>query len=307
MTQHADPRLDTAVAPMIDTSVDAETTTPAGGTRLAPPSGWPPPGAVPHQQGTGQQGTGQQEKRLLGVPPYGPAQPMPVGAAPEAPLNTLSWLSVVTAFVVSPVAIVLGAIARRQIARTGERGKGLATTGLALGIVFTLMGIVSTIMVLSMVTTVTYSPAPVAAEPVPAAAAPIVESPAPSTGAGTAVADGSAGRAQLLAGWLDVAAADATLSENLDAHSGDLDAIKADVAVYRDELQSFRDTAASAQLSPELRAQVDSRLLPAVDTVLGDLDTIVTSSSSSRVQAAASALSDDATTMANEVMAVIGS
>lgn len=189
---------------------------------------------------------------------------------------------------------MLGAIARRQIARTGERGKGLATTGLALGIVFTLMGVVSTIMVLSMVTTVTYSPSP-------------VESPVPSTGAGTAAADGSAGRAQLLAGWLDVAAADATLSENLDAHSGDLDAIKADVAVYRDELQSFRDTAASAPLSPELRAQVDSRLLPAVDTVLGDLDTVVTSSSPSRVQAAASALSDDATTMANEVMAVIGS
>ena len=298
MTQHADPRLDTTVAPMIDTSVDAGTTTPAGGTRMAPPSGWPPPGAVPQQQGPG-------------MPPYGPAQPMPVGPA-QAPLNTLSWLSVVTAFVVSPVAIVLGAIARRQIARTGERGKGLATTGLALGIVFTLMGIVSTIMVLSMVTTVTYSPSPVApspvaAEPVPAAAAPIVGSPAPSTGAVTAAADGSAGRAQLLAGWLDVAAADATLSENLDAHSGDLDAIKADVAVYRDELQSFRDTAASAPLSPELRAQVDSRLLPAVDTVLGDLNTVVTSSSPSRVQAAASALSDDATTMANEVMAVIGS
>lgn len=298
MTQHADPRLDTTVAPTIDTSVDAGTTTPAGGTPMAPPSGWPPPGAVPQQQGSG-------------IPPYGSTQPMPVGPAPQAPLNTLSWLSVVTAFVVSPVAIVLGAIARRQIARTGERGKGLATTGLALGIVFTLMGVVSTIMVLSMVTTVTYSPSPVespvAAEPVPAAAAPIVESPVPSTGAGTAAADGSAGRAQLLAGWLDVAAADATLSENLDAHSGDLDAIKADVAVYRDELQSFRDTAASAPLSPELRAQVDSRLLPAVDTVLGDLDTVVTSSSPSRVQAAASALSDDATTMANEVMAVIGS
>lgn len=94
MTQHADPRLDTTVAPTIDTSVDAATT-PAGGTPMAPPSGWPPPGAVPQQQGSG-------------IPPYGSTQPMPVGPAPQAPLNTLSWLSVVTAFVVSPVAIRAG-------------------------------------------------------------------------------------------------------------------------------------------------------------------------------------------------------
>ncbi|MEJ2867033.1 DUF4190 domain-containing protein [Actinomycetospora sp. OC33-EN08] len=307
MTQHADPRAETTAAPMIDGSVDAETTTPAGGTPLAQPSGWPPPGAVPQQQGyAAPLPTAAMPAGLAG--PAGPLAP-----APQPPLNTLSWLSVVAAFVVSPVAIVLGAISRRQIARTGERGKGLATTGLALGIVFTLMGIVSTIMVLSMVTTVTYTadPAPVAAAPVAAApAVPSVASPAPAAG-GTGTTTGTtgseaAGRAQLVTGWLDVAAADATLSENLDAHTGDLDAIKADVATYRDELQRFRDTAASVQLSPELRSQVDSRMLPAIDQVLTDLNTIVSSSSSSKVQAAASALSDDATAMANEVTAVIG-
>ncbi|MDL5157878.1 DUF4190 domain-containing protein [Actinomycetospora termitidis] len=298
MTQQADPR-----APMIDTSVDADVTTPAGGTPVAPPSGWPPPGAIPQQQGYGQPGP----TTAMPVPP-------PAGPMVQPPLNTLSWLSVVSAFVVSPVAIVLGAISRRQIARTGERGKGLATTGIALGIVFTIMGIVSTIMVLSMVTTVTYTPAPapVAAAPVPAASVPSapVTGGTGTTGTGTtaggATGAETAGRAQLLSGWLDVAAADATLSENLDQHSGDLDAIKADVATYRDELQRFRDTASTVQLSPELRSQVDSRMLPAVDQVLTDLNTIVSSSSSSKVQAAASALSDDATAMANEVTAVIG-
>ena len=46
----------------------------------------------------------------------------------------------VLAFVFSPLGIVFGVIARRQIRASGEAGRGLATAGLALGTAFTLLG-----------------------------------------------------------------------------------------------------------------------------------------------------------------------
>ncbi|KXK59591.1 hypothetical protein AWW66_23420 [Micromonospora rosaria] len=46
-------------------------------------------------------------------------------------------LSLVFAFVASPVGIVLGHLAKRQIRQTGEQGSGLATAGLVLSYVFT--------------------------------------------------------------------------------------------------------------------------------------------------------------------------
>jgi uncharacterized membrane protein len=49
----------------------------------------------------------------------------------------MAILSLVFAFVFSPVGIVLGHIARRQLRTSGEQGAGLATAGLILSYVFT--------------------------------------------------------------------------------------------------------------------------------------------------------------------------
>jgi hypothetical protein len=45
----------------------------------------------------------------------------------------MAILALVMAFVLGPVGLVLGIIARRQIARTGEAGGGLAIAGIVLG------------------------------------------------------------------------------------------------------------------------------------------------------------------------------
>ncbi|MEO3818162.1 DUF4190 domain-containing protein [Plantactinospora sp. B24E8] len=52
-------------------------------------------------------------------------------------VNVLAILSLVFAFVFAPAGIVLGHLARRQIARTGEQGAQLALWGLILSYVFT--------------------------------------------------------------------------------------------------------------------------------------------------------------------------
>jgi hypothetical protein len=49
----------------------------------------------------------------------------------------MAILSLVFAFVFSPVAIVFGHIAKKQIKERGEQGSGLATAGLVLGYIFT--------------------------------------------------------------------------------------------------------------------------------------------------------------------------
>lgn len=273
MTQH----LEHPVTPMIDTTVDAATTTPAGGTPRVQNPGWPPPGSPA--------GYAPQPAPYPAYP--APAGTVPGAVAPEAPLNTLSWLSVVTAFVVSPVAIVLGGISRRQIARTGERGRGLATTGIALGIVFTIMGIVSTIMVLSMVTTVTYTPAPAPA-PAPVAAAPSSAAATPAaTDPGTAT-----GQADVLTAYLDLIGANQTFEANWQAHTEAAD-LRADIAQYRDAVQKFRDTVATANVSADQRARIDGQLLPAVDKVLADCDNMLSAQTQAKVKAAATAFDTD--------------
>ena len=78
-----------------------------------------------------------------GPPPYGyPYPPMQMGT------NTLAILALVFAFIFAPAAIVMGAIARKQIRRTGEQGMGLATAGLVCGIVFTVLSVIWIIAVL---------------------------------------------------------------------------------------------------------------------------------------------------------------
>lgn len=55
--------------------------------------------------------------------------------------NVMAILSLVFAFVFSPVGIALGHIAKKQIRQTGEQGNGLATAGLVLSYIFTILGI----------------------------------------------------------------------------------------------------------------------------------------------------------------------
>lgn len=78
------------------------------------------------------------------------------------------------AFVVSPAAIALGVIARRQIRRTGESGNGLATAGVVLGSVFTVVGIAAVALLASVLLKAipTLYPPPMLAPPTPSAAAP---------------------------------------------------------------------------------------------------------------------------------------
>ncbi|MDN3297967.1 DUF4190 domain-containing protein [Streptomyces ficellus] len=86
------------------------------------PQGWPPP-QQPH----------------LPVPPapYGMPGPPP----PSANTNGLAIASLVTGIVccVPPLGMVLGGIALGQIRKKGERGKGLAVTGMILSLVSTLL------------------------------------------------------------------------------------------------------------------------------------------------------------------------
>lgn len=71
---------------------------------------------------------------------YGYQQP-PYGYVPQPPTNTMAVLALVFAFVFSPLGIVFGIMGRRQIDQTGESGRGLATAGLVVGIVFTALAV----------------------------------------------------------------------------------------------------------------------------------------------------------------------
>jgi hypothetical protein len=87
-----------------------------------------------------------------GVPPTQPYQPYPGPAAyppggyilyPQPKYNIMAILSLVFAVqVFPPLGIVFGAIAKRQIARTGERGIELAKIGFIVGIIFTALSVV---------------------------------------------------------------------------------------------------------------------------------------------------------------------
>ncbi|MCD2196225.1 DUF4333 domain-containing protein [Actinomycetospora endophytica] len=96
--------------------------------------------------------------------PASPEQPLPpsYGAAPQTPApargtNTMAILALVFAFVFSPLGIVFGIIGRKQTARTGEGGRGLATAGLVLSIVFLVIGIATAVLVTVMAATLVSS------------------------------------------------------------------------------------------------------------------------------------------------------
>ncbi|HET6873887.1 MAG TPA: DUF4190 domain-containing protein [Acidimicrobiales bacterium] len=88
---------------------------------------------TPQQPGIGPPGYGPPG---YGAPGYGaPGYPPPFGY--RAPTNTMAILSLVFAFVFAPVGLGLGIAARKQIARTGEEGSGLAMAGIVVGGIFT--------------------------------------------------------------------------------------------------------------------------------------------------------------------------
>ena len=95
-----------------------------------PPAGYgPPPGYGP----------GYGPPPGYGQSPYGPPPGYPPAYPPAygRPTNTMAILALVMSFVFAPAGLVLGIVARKQIARTGEEGSGLALAGIIIGGIFT--------------------------------------------------------------------------------------------------------------------------------------------------------------------------
>ncbi len=67
------------------------------------------------------------------------------GAAPQAqrPTETMAILAIIFAFVFPILGIVFGIIGRRNVDRTGNNGRGLATAGMWIGIAFTALSVIS--------------------------------------------------------------------------------------------------------------------------------------------------------------------
>jgi uncharacterized membrane protein len=55
------------------------------------------------------------------------------GARDQAPLNQLAVVAFVLAFFAGIVGVIIGAIALREIARTGQRGRKLAVAAILIG------------------------------------------------------------------------------------------------------------------------------------------------------------------------------
>ena len=62
--------------------------------------------------------------------PYTPIDPW---RSPTPTMNAMAALAIVFAFLFFPLGILFGHIAKRQIARSGETGGGLATAALVVG------------------------------------------------------------------------------------------------------------------------------------------------------------------------------
>src|SRR5882757_8770864 len=65
--------------------------------------------------------------------------------------NGMAIAALVGALVFAPLGIILGHIARSQIKRTGEGGRGMATAGLIIGYVVTALSIVGALIAIALV------------------------------------------------------------------------------------------------------------------------------------------------------------
>jgi hypothetical protein len=96
-----------------------------------PPYGQPQPGSVPADYP--QPGYGQQyAQQPFGQPPHPQAQGT----------SALAIGALISAFLCSPLGIILGFVAKSQIKKTGQSGDGLATAAIIVGVVSMLLGIV---------------------------------------------------------------------------------------------------------------------------------------------------------------------
>jgi Domain of unknown function (DUF4190) len=108
----------------------------------APPGYGNPPGyggPPPYGQPAYGPPPGYGGQPAYGMPGYGPLP----GYGYPRPTNTLAILSLVMAFVFSPVGLVLGIVARRQIRQTGEQGDGLALAGIIIGGIATALAVLA--------------------------------------------------------------------------------------------------------------------------------------------------------------------
>jgi hypothetical protein len=69
----------------------------------------------------------------------------------------MAILALVLAFVFAPAGLVMGIIARKQIAQTGEEGDGLALAGIIVGAIFTAIWVLVIILWISVFATVSSS------------------------------------------------------------------------------------------------------------------------------------------------------
>jgi hypothetical protein len=107
----------------------------------AAPGGRPYPQQPYSQQPYGQQPYGQQPYGPYGQPPYGPHLQVP---QQQPGLNGLAIAALVLGIVccIPPLGLVLGLVALSQIRRKGQRGKGMAVTGVVLSSISTLLMLV---------------------------------------------------------------------------------------------------------------------------------------------------------------------
>jgi hypothetical protein len=87
------------------------------------------------QPGYGQPGYGAPQPGYAVQGPYGP--PVYGGVPAYRQTNTMAIMSLIFAFVLAPLGIVFGYMARRQIAERNEEGASLATAGIIVGWVHT--------------------------------------------------------------------------------------------------------------------------------------------------------------------------
>lgn len=81
-----------------------------------------------------------------------PAGGQPWGASPAyQTTNGMAIAALVGSLVFAPLGIILGHIARSQIKRTGEGGRGMATAGLIIGYVVTALSIIGTLIAIALV------------------------------------------------------------------------------------------------------------------------------------------------------------